>query len=155
MFDLLVENFLPALFGNSEARKLLQTLLVVQKELDEAEQHTTSVEAWLAELHERLQVFSTQQNEQSLVEENQQLKNTAEELRQEIDASRRKIVQLEEEFKTELEKNRAELENVRFKNDPSLRIFGFSINNLRELNFNLECGTIWYIIGMNTHASIT
>jgi cytochrome c-type biogenesis protein CcmH/NrfG len=108
MFELLVNNILPALFGNSEARKLLRTLLVVQKELDEAEQHTTSVEARLAELHERLEV-SAQQNEQLLLEENQQLKNTAEELRQEIEASRGKMVRLEEEFK-------AELENVSFKN---------------------------------------
>jgi peptidoglycan hydrolase CwlO-like protein len=116
MFESLIDNFVPALFGNSEAKKLLRTLLEVQKELDKAEQHTTSVQARLAELHERLEV-STQQNEQSLVEENQQLKNTADELRQEIEASRWKIVQLEEEFKVELQKNHTELENVRlYKN---------------------------------------
>jgi CII-binding regulator of phage lambda lysogenization HflD len=116
MFKSLIDNFVPALFGNSEAKKLLQTLLLVQKELNKAEQRTIYVEARLDELHEQLKV-STQQNEQLLLEENQQLKNTAEELRQEIEASRGKIVRLEEEFKVELQKNHTELENVRFKNE--------------------------------------
>jgi predicted Holliday junction resolvase-like endonuclease len=112
MFELF-EGILIALFGNTEARQLLKTLLVVQKELDEAEMHTTSVEAKLAELNERLKATA----QQSLVEENQELKDTAEKLQEEIETSRGKMVGLEEEFKAAMQKKRAELENVRIKSD--------------------------------------
>lgn len=104
-------KILVAFFGNPEAEQLRQALLGVQKDLEVSEQRANELKIKLEDLLKRLTL--TQREGQTFFIDNQRLKDTVEELEEEIGRLKCDMDKLRIDFAEALQQKQSEIETVR------------------------------------------
>lgn len=105
-------KILVAFFGNPEAEQLRQALLGVQKDLEVSEQRANELKLKLEDLLKRLTL--TQREGQTFFIDNQRLKDTVEELEEQVGRLKCDMDKLRADFAEALQQKQNEIETVRY-----------------------------------------